>query len=358
MHPVCNGCPAPCCVGRVVPLGDDEVARLSGVVGVAPQAFSERGDAGARLRQRDDGACVFAIEIAGSIRCGIEGEKPRACRVYPYHIEVREDGAWAAALGGDAACPLPRDQAWATRVDEERTTIETAILESNGIAVRKLPVVSDSACFGCSTSCCLDYAVPVNAHDVWRLARALGVPWRALVTVQPTPGDWMESFALDGSERKFALHLHRRTGGACALLTTLPDGSQRCGVHAIRPLACRLYPYRGDWQPGEPVRLQADAICPPPQRARYRAQRLEAVPEVVVEVGERQLYMRAIARWELAARTRPIGQPYAVDDYLRWAFSLYDAIEVVRRRGPTGFDRAASEVIATFPLPDEGAPGC
>jgi len=361
VHPVCRGCEAPCCVGRVVPVGDDEVARLASLVGVAPSAFSEASGQGATLRRREDGACVFAIAVAGSYRCGVEHDKPRACRVYPYHVAVDEEGAWSAALGHDALCPLPRDQAWADRLDEERATLAAAIAEMRAAAgdtsARKLPVVADTPCFGCTTSCCLDYDVPVNAHDVWRLMRALAVPWRALVRPRPTPSDWMESFTLDDSGRKLALHLIRRGNGACALLTTLPDGAHRCGVHAERPLACRLYPYRGDWAPGAPVRMQADAICPPPQRAAYEAHARFAVIDVAGEVSERHLYMRILQRWSVAAQTRSAAQPYAVDDFLRWTFSLYDAIEPLRARGAE-FARAATALITAFPLPDESAPGC
>ena len=281
MHPVCSGCAAPCCVGRDVPVGEDEVAALASMLGVPAHAFAVDGEAGARLRRRDgDGACVFAVAVGGSYRCGVEGEaKPRACRVYPYHVAVDEAGAWTAAYGNDAVCPLPRDAAWAARLDEERPTIDVAVRAATGTSARRLPVVGDSPCFGCTTTCCLDYVVPVNAHDVWRLARALGLSWGALVEVRPTPADYMESFTLDSSGQKRAFQLRRRAGGACALLTSLPDGSHRCGVHAARPLACRLYPYRGDWTPGAPIRVVADAVCPPERRDRYEARKVFAASE-------------------------------------------------------------------------------
>lgn len=357
MHPVCSGCAAPCCVGREVPVGDDEVARLAGALGVPADAFAQRSGDGMRLRQRDGGACVFAVAVAASIRCGVEGDKPRSCRVYPYHVAVREDGGWDAALGHDAACPPPRHEAWAARVADERAAIDGAIAEANARR-RALPVVAATPCFGCTTSCCLDYEVPVNAHDVWRLTRALAVPWEALVCVRPTPATWMESFTLDASGKKQALHLVRAAGGACGLLVTLPDGARRCGVHALRPLACRLYPYRGDWTPGAPVRLQSDAVCPAAQHAAWDVERHAAVDDVAAQVDERRVYMRALARWNQAARTRPPAQPYAVDDFLRWSFGLYDAIERVRTDGGPGLAAAAAAVIATFPLPDDSAPGC
>ena len=236
VHPVCRGCEAPCCVGRVVPVGDDEVAQLASVLGVTSSAFSDGG----ALRRRDDGACVFAIAVGDSYRCAIKHDKPRACRVYPYHVAVAAEGAWTAALGNDAACRRRATTHGPRGSTTSAPPSAPPCAPPPSHDARKLPVVSDSACFGCTTSCCLEYDVPVDAHDVWRLARALGVSWRALVRVRPTPSSWVDSFTLDDSGRKLALHLHRRANGACALLTTLPDGSHAaaCTPSAHSPVAC------------------------------------------------------------------------------------------------------------------------
>jgi Fe-S-cluster containining protein len=361
MDSPCVGCEAPCCSGRVVPLGDDEVARIAALLGVAPASFSEPGEggAGARLRQRGSGDCVFAIEVGATRRCAIHADKPRACRLYPYHIAIDEGGQWTAALGNDYACPPPRGEAWLARLDDERATIEAAIAEHAGDAPRRLPVVDESPCFGCTTSCCSDYLVAVNAHDLWRLTRELGLPWTALAAVRSTLPDYAESFALDDSGGRFGFHLHRTASGACTLLTRLGDGVERCGVHAVRPLACRVYPFQGTWTPYQPIRFVADALCPPPQRARFELKKPELAPEVVQEVGERHRYLRVVRRWDEAARTRPATRPWSVDDYLGWSFALYAAVEELRFT--TSFRelaRAAAELIAAFPLPDELAPGC
>jgi hypothetical protein len=104
--------------------------------------------------------------------------------------------------------------------------------------------------------------------------------------------------------------------------------------------------------------LQHDAICPPPQRARYQAQRAAVTGDIIGEVSERHVYMRALARWDVAAQTRPPAHAYRVDDFLRWSFALYDALAPLRARPPAAFADAAEALIASFVLPDELAPGC
>ncbi|HWE28300.1 MAG TPA: hypothetical protein VHB97_09880, partial [Polyangia bacterium] len=79
-------------------------------------------------------------------------------------------------------------------------------------------------------------------------------------------------------------------------------------------------------------------------------------PDIVAEIGERQLYMRALSRWDVAAAARSPPLAYRVDDFVRWSFALYDAIEAVR--GRARFGAAAVDIIDHFPLPDETAPGC
>ena len=76
-------------------------------------------------------------------------------------------------------------------------------------------------CRGCSR-CCYDKSIHVNPYEVARLARNRGVNTTEFLTRY-----------CDSNGMK----LNRTEQGACVFLT--PDG---CGVHADRPLVCRLYP--------------------------------------------------------------------------------------------------------------------
>ena len=355
-----SGCAAPCCVGRDVPVGDDEVAALGVDARRAGHAFAIDGEGRARACGGSDGddACVFAVAAGGSYRCGVEARPSRA-RAASIRIMSpstrRARGPRRTATTRPARCRATRRGR--RGCPRSAPTIDAAV-RAHEDEPRRLPVVGDSPCFGCTTTVLSRLRrAGERPRRVAPGARARACRGARSSSVRPTPADYMESFTLDSSGQKRRFSCAGARGGACALLTSLPDGSHRCGVHAVRPLACRLYPYRGDWVPGAPIRVVADAVCPPPQRDRYEARKVFAASDVVAEVGERHFYMRALERWDEAARTRPPAQAYRVDDFLRWAFALYDAVEELRRKGPIGFS-AASALMATFPLPDESAPGC
>jgi Fe-S-cluster containining protein len=220
-----------------------------------------------------------------------------------------------------------------------------------------LPMVSDAPCFGCTTPCCFEYVVPVNGHDLWRLARDLSLPWAELVTVRKTPDDWAESFMLDDGTDRYAFMLRKRADGGCAMLVTL-GAHHRCGVHASRPLACRVYPMHAAWRAPTGIDFASHALCPPPQRARFDAIKGALADEVIDQLGERALYVRVVARWEQAARQRPRARPFVIDDYVRWTLALYGEIQTLRQGPRVEWQRRAESCIAVYPLPSEWAPGC
>jgi hypothetical protein len=223
-----------------------------------------------------------------------------------------------------------------------------------------LPVVSDSPCFGCTTRCCFEYVVPVNGHDLWRLMRTLSLPWSELVTVRNTPGDWAESFTLDGGTDRYAFLLRKQPDGGCAMLLSLGSGQYRCGTHAARPLACRIYPFNPAWRAPTGIDFASHALCPPTQRARFDAKKGSFADEVLDQLGARALYVSVVARWDEAARQRPREQPYGIDDFVRWALSLYDEIAPLRASGEPrpSWQRRAEAYVAVFPLPADYTAGC
>ena len=224
----------------------------------------------------------------------------------------------------------------------------------------KLPVVdshaaSASACFGCTTPCCFEYVVPVNGHDLWRLTRALAVPWSSLVTVRTTPDDWAESFTLHRGGPRQAFLLRKQPNGACALLMSLGQ-AHRCGVHAARPLACRVYPLHSAWRAPTGVDFLGHALCPPPQRARFEADKGALADAVLVDLQARALYLRVVERWDEAAALQPREQPFTVDDYVHWLLSAYDALPPLQRSNAHWQEEALTQ-IAKLPLPFQWAPG-
>jgi Fe-S-cluster containining protein len=75
-------------------------------------------------------------------------------------------------------------------------------------------------CNQCSR-CCYNKRIQVNPYEVARLARNKGLSTTDLIAQYFEPG---------------TPHLDNQSGGACVFLT-----DQGCGVHADRPLVCRIY---------------------------------------------------------------------------------------------------------------------
>ena len=78
------------------------------------------------------------------------------------------------------------------------------------------------ACRRCSR-CCRDKRIQVNPYEIARLARNRGMD--------------SAQFRARHTEGGNGTHLRRDASGACEFL-----GADGCGVHADRPLVCRLYP--------------------------------------------------------------------------------------------------------------------
>lgn len=77
------------------------------------------------------------------------------------------------------------------------------------------------ACARCGR-CCANQVIQLNPHEVWRLARGLGLATSAFIAAHTHDAGLFLRFSDDGR---------------CGFLT--PAG---CAVHPHRPLACRLYP--------------------------------------------------------------------------------------------------------------------
>lgn len=86
------------------------------------------------------------------------------------------------------------------------------------------------ACGRCSR-CCRHKGIPLNPYEVLRLARRQGL----------TTTEFIRRFT-DAA----GTQLGQRADGACVFLT-----AQGCGVHADRPLVCRIYPLGRHIGPGD-----------------------------------------------------------------------------------------------------------
>jgi Fe-S-cluster containining protein len=208
----------------------------------------------------------------------------------------------------------------------------------------KLPMIDP--CVECTTGCCTSYIVPLSGFDVWRLCRGLQLPWQEVAEVRSAFAHW-EGFALHAGGARFGLFLRARPRtDTCHFLMQLPGGAWRCGVHAVRPMACRIYPYKPSESGGE-LSLKKDAMCPAPSQEWFGERRLEALTPVQEELAERQLHLFAVTRWNQHMARSP--HRYDVEVYLDWILRLYDAL--LPLRAAEGFTEAAREKISAVAMP-------
>ncbi len=215
-----------------------------------------------------------------------------------------------------------------------------------------LPILVDdpatAACSTCPARCC-EHTVPLTGYDVVRLTRALALPWRVVAGLGSHRIALFEGFRLDRGPTHWFFHLRKRDDGACQFLLELPDGYRRCGVHALRPGACRVYPLVPDLARGG--EFGNHALCPDPQRALYEG----AIPQlrdgIDEDQAERALYARVRARWDLVPMRVPVERPLDADVFVDWIGKVYDAIAPLRIGERGQWQLAAYELVADFPLP-------
>jgi hypothetical protein len=180
--------------------------------------------------------------------------------------------------------------------------------------------------------------VMLSGYDLWRLQRALGVPWDDLVTVGVAFGD---GFRLDGGPTRYGFRLKQKPSGACTFLVELPGGHSRCGVRGTMPAACRVYPYHvnlvEEWYD---VYFGGNAVCPPAEAYQWKQRAPSVLPQLDEEVGERALYQRVLARWD----TR-VEAPVEAEAFVRFTARVYEAIEPLRRGERGEWQPAAYQLV-------------
>lgn len=206
-----------------------------------------------------------------------------------------------------------------------------------------LSVLPGAPCDGCHGRCCVEHRVPIDGFDLVRLWRAVGGAWRDLVDLECRRNPLSFGFRLDAGAEHWSLYLRRRDDGACGFLVG-PAGGLRCGVHAARPGACRSYP--GAIDDGGGAFVRAHAICPP-ERAAAWAALLGRDGAIYDDLADRELWCRALARWDLAVRVAP----RTTDDFVAWIGALDARIENLRAGDRGAWQLAAYACIDAFPLP-------
>ena len=104
----CKAC-GNCCVGYRVPLKMDEMVRITNQYG---QGVLHYGLGKAYLRNQSTGRCTFQRPLMGRWICTLQGQKPTACRLFPFRLNnkpIYKRGDNARVQMGDKAYYLYMD---------------------------------------------------------------------------------------------------------------------------------------------------------------------------------------------------------------------------------------------------------
>ncbi|HEX4458530.1 MAG TPA: YkgJ family cysteine cluster protein, partial [Polyangia bacterium] len=160
----------------------------------------------------------------------------------------------------------------------------------------------DLPCATCAAPCCVGRAVALDAADVRRLQVALGLSWSAFATIVSDE----DGFQLAAGGPRYGFRLRHAGDGSCIFAVPLAT-TRRCGVHAVRPLSCRVYPWH--------VTL-ADDAAPQHAHADDAAPQLAHADDAAPQLALADAHVAGIALGNDAACPAPLASAWRarVDD--------------------------------------------
>ena len=201
-------------------------------------------------------------------------------------------------------------------------------------------------CASCGV-CCRSYVVPVCGFDVWRISRELRLKPETFLVAWQEEEPGTDGFRLEPAGPLFTLALDKRSWArqqsACVFLLSFPGGQSRCGIYALRPLACRSYPML---LVRSAVRLREDPLCPP--GAWSSADVADPAWRDALQQAAMQydVYKVVVDHWNARLDER---SPRAFADYYRYVLAVYDALIALGAD-----DEALRQRAATWRIPGAG----
>lgn len=143
-------------------------------------------------------------------------------------------------------------------------------------------------CASCDTKCCIDHAVQVNAHDVYRLTKRLRVPPLSFLRLVKRSDEKEGGVRL--GRREFDLVL-RSFSGRCAFLSE--NGKPGCTVYDFKPAVCSAYPFELD---GKKISQKSTKACPSDWRTDPH---FEAIlrQQLIQHESEWAFYAKVVRDW-------------------------------------------------------------
>jgi Fe-S-cluster containining protein len=172
----------------------------------------------------------------------------------------------------------------------------------------------------CREKACCTRAVAVTGADVARIAHGVAVePWQ-FAELAPTPASDPAGVAMDGGPDRQALVL-RRTGGDCVFLVRTRSGAGRCGLGALAPTACRMFPATvGEADPGPEV-------CTCREWTMYEIEGEDTASLRRQAIDERQAWHDTVRRWNDFASSAGPEAALAPPDLLRYALDVQATLD-------------------------------
>lgn len=104
-----------------------------------------------------------------------------------------------------------------------------------------LPVFNQSPCASCEVSCCKEYVVQLNGHDIYRLNASVELPLRKYIELRRSD-DRCGVLLEDSAEVDFYELTLAHGPRGCVFLEQ--KGTRlECGVHLSKPGVCLGYPF-------------------------------------------------------------------------------------------------------------------
>jgi Fe-S-cluster containining protein len=187
---------------------------------------------------------------------------------------------------------------------------------------------SIASCEGCNGSCCCYYIVPVTGYDAYVIAQTQLLSMDNFLMYIREEEPTSAGFVLDRTRQTHSLVLSKQYAdeqrSPCIFLMHFPDGTQRCGVYAYRPLVCQAYP--ATLRNGS-VDIREDAVCPAGSwniAALHLPQWRERLMRMELETA---VYRLVVSRWNAIVRDSRSEREYTILDYFAYLMNVYYRIQ-------------------------------
>ncbi len=159
-----------------------------------------------------------------------------------------------------------------------------------------LPVFNQSPCAGCEVSCCKEYVVQLNGHDIYRLIASVELPLQKYIELRRSK-DSSAVLLKDSAEVDFYELTLAHGPRGCVFLEQ--KGKQlECGVHPSKPGVCLGYPF--SLSRGKIIQI-TEKLCPVDWEIDGESER--HVSGVIRELQEEWcIYDELVSEWNSGSR--------------------------------------------------------